>query len=208
MLSVNMFGKEVSDASMNVQIFRVNMQTLTVEYEERCKTEATLAGRSLTAHRLSRELQPNSYPVGPRNRLFLLPGVLGGTAARCSGRLSAGGKSPPIGGAKESKAGGVGGHKLARLGTEPFVFDGMPECRDAPYLLFLGNGSCEPIPCPELRGLRVYEPAQRLRDRHGKKLGVILIGPQERCGLQRPGSLAPILMGNQADIMVGATLVS
>ncbi|MFZ5923972.1 MAG: aldehyde ferredoxin oxidoreductase C-terminal domain-containing protein, partial [Bacillota bacterium] len=72
---------------------------------------------------------------------------------------------------------GLAGHKLARLGIKALIFEGKPAHRGDLYLFLLGRDSQELIPCPELRGLGVYESAGRLRERYGRNAGVILIGP-------------------------------
>ncbi|MEW5865974.1 MAG: aldehyde ferredoxin oxidoreductase C-terminal domain-containing protein [Bacillota bacterium] len=162
---------------MGTSILRIDMQNLEVRREAPCEAHRMRGGRSFIAHTLLKEVEPDSNPLGRRNKLILLPGVLGGTAAPCSGRLSAGGKSPLTGGIKESNAGGLAGHKLARLGIKALIFEGKPAHRGDLYLFLLGRGSQELIPCPELRGLGVYESAGRLRERYGRNAGVILIGP-------------------------------
>lgn len=172
---------------MTLAILRVNMRTLKVKREDSCMREVMLGGRSFIAHCLMNEVRPSSHPLGSHNKLLLLPGILGGTGAPCSGRLSAGGKSPLTGGAKESNAGGVAGHKLGRLGIKSLIFENMPESPNNLYLLLLGKESCELVPCPELRGLGVYEAAERLGDRYGRKVGMVLIGPAGEMQLTAAG---------------------
>lgn len=172
---------------MDTNILRIDMQSLEVKREAPREAYRMRGGRSLIAHTLLEEVKPDSNPLGRHNKLILLPGVLGGTAAPCSGRLSAGGKSPLTGGIKESNAGGLAGHKLARLGIKAIIFEGKPAHRGDLYLLLFGRDSQELIPCPELRGLGVYESAGRLRERYGRDVGVILIGPAGEMQLTAAG---------------------
>ncbi|MEW6230089.1 MAG: aldehyde ferredoxin oxidoreductase N-terminal domain-containing protein, partial [Bacillota bacterium] len=172
---------------MDTSILRIDMQSLEVKREAPCEAHRMRGGRSLIAHTLLEEVKPDSNPLGRRNKLILLPGVLGGTAAPCSGRLSAGGKSPLTGGIKESNAGGLAGHKLARLGIKALIFEGKPAHRGGLYLFLLGRDSQELIPCTELRGLGLYESAGRLRERYGRGVGVILIGPAGEMQLTAAG---------------------
>lgn len=89
---------------------------------------------------------------------------------------------------KESNARGVAGHKLGRLGIKSLIFENMPESpNNNLYLLLLGKESCELVPYPELRGLGVYEAAERLRDRYGRKVGMVLIGPTGEMQLTAAG---------------------
>lgn len=169
------------------KIVRADMLRLTVERQEPLDIEAMLGGRSFIARRLAEEVRPGSHPLGPYNKLFLLPGLLGGTAAPCSGRLSAGGKSPLTGGAKESNAGGVAGQKLARLGVKSLILESVPRSSESLYVLLLSSDSCEFVPCPELRGVGVYETSEKLRERYGKKVGIILIGPAGEMRLTAAG---------------------
>ena len=54
------------------------------------------------------------------------PGLLAGTTAPNSGRLSVGCKSPLTGGIKESNSGGQAAQRLGRLGVAAVVVQGDP----------------------------------------------------------------------------------
>jgi len=66
---------------------------------------AGLGGRALTSTIVAAEVPPLCHALGPENKLVIAPGLLSGTAASQSGRLSIGCKSPLTGGIKESNAG-------------------------------------------------------------------------------------------------------
>ncbi len=85
---------------------------------------AGLGGRALTSTLVSKEVPPDCHPLGPENKLVISPGLLSGTAAVTSGRLSVGCKSPLTGGIKEANAGGQGAQILARLGYAAIVLEG------------------------------------------------------------------------------------
>ena len=57
---------------------------------------------------------------------MVAPGVLAGTAAPTSGRISIGGKSPLTGGIKEANAGGTTGMKMAWLRLHSLIIEGGP----------------------------------------------------------------------------------
>lgn len=168
-------------------VLRVDMSTLKTTREAPAPDELLLGGRSFIVHRLLKEVPPTCDPLGRHNKLFLLPGILGGTLIPCSGRLSAGGKSPLTGGVKEANGGGTAGHKLARLGIKSLILEGLPQRRDAAYLLLATKDRVELVPCPELKGMGVYETAEKLLARYGKKVGVILIGPAGELQLTAAG---------------------
>ncbi|HNT57108.1 MAG TPA: aldehyde ferredoxin oxidoreductase N-terminal domain-containing protein, partial [Syntrophales bacterium] len=53
-----------------------------------------LGGRALTSAIVSAEVPPLCHPLGGDNKLVIAPGLLSGTIAAMSGRLSVGCKSP------------------------------------------------------------------------------------------------------------------
>ncbi len=83
-----------------------------------------LGGRALTSELVAREVPPNCDPLGPENKLVIAPGILSGTVAVNSGRLSIGAKSPLTGGIKESNVGGNVSQRLARLGVAAVIVEG------------------------------------------------------------------------------------
>ena len=74
---------------------------------------AGLAGRALTSAIISREVPPLCHPLGEDNKLVISPGLLSGTIAAMSGRISVGCKSPLTGGIKEANSGGQASQVLA-----------------------------------------------------------------------------------------------
>ena len=74
-----------------------------------------LAGRALTSTLVADEVPPLSHPLGPNNKLVFSPGIVTGTPAPTSARISVGAKSPLTGGIKESNAGSAWGADLADL---------------------------------------------------------------------------------------------
>ena len=64
-------------------------------------------GRGLTSAIVSNEVPPLCHPLGEDNKLVIAPGLLSGSAAVQSGRISVGCKSPLTGGIKEANSGGA-----------------------------------------------------------------------------------------------------
>ena len=95
--------------------------------EDKLGEYAGLGGRGMTSSIISKEVPPTCHPLGPDNKLVISPGLLSGTAAVMSGRISVGCKSPLTGGIKESNAGGQGAQMIAKLGYAAIVLEGKPE---------------------------------------------------------------------------------
>ncbi|WP_459943310.1 aldehyde ferredoxin oxidoreductase N-terminal domain-containing protein, partial [Deferrisoma palaeochoriense] len=122
--------------------------------------------------------------LGPANKLVFAPGLLGGSAAPISGRISVGGKSPLTGTIKEANAGGQAGQILARLGIRALVIEDQPADPDKRYTLELRKGSVKLVESPELKGLGNYDTVAKLVEKYGeKKIGFVTIGQAGEMGL-------------------------
>lgn len=109
------------------RILRVDMSAGTITEERAPETYRMLGGRALTARMLLDETDARVHPLSPEAKLFIAPGLLGGTSVTTSGRTSFGFKSPLTGGTKEANVGGQLGHRLARLGIKALVISGAAE---------------------------------------------------------------------------------
>ena len=87
---------------------------------------------------VAKEVPPLCHALGAENKLVIAPGILSGTAASMSGRLSVGCKSPLTGGIKEANSGGQGAQVLARLGYAAIILEGKPEGDDL-YKVFINK---------------------------------------------------------------------
>jgi len=88
---------------------------------------AGLGGRAMTSAIVSKEVPPLCHPLGADNKFVIAPGLLSGTAAAMSGRISVGCKSPLTGGIKEANSGGQPSQMLARLGYAAIVLRESPK---------------------------------------------------------------------------------
>jgi aldehyde:ferredoxin oxidoreductase len=112
---------------MSKKILRIDVTNQTAVYEDVPAKWAKWGGRGLTSAITFDEVEPTCHPLGPKNKLVIAPGWVSGTpASPNSGRTSFGGKSPLTGGIKESNAGGLSGHKLAKLGLAAIIVQGDP----------------------------------------------------------------------------------
>lgn len=145
----------------NLKILRVNMQSLTAEYEPLPEEWLLIGGRGLVARIMNREVPPDADPFGAQNRLIFACGPLAGTNAPQLGRISVGAKSPLTLGIKEANAGGPAAQKLDRLGIRAIIVEDIPE-NGKLYCLKVSKGEAELIAADEYREMKVYDLVQRV----------------------------------------------
>jgi len=158
------------------KILRINTKDKSYSFEETSQEFMALGGRGLTSRMILNEVPATCHPLSRHNKLVFAPGLLSGTPAANSGRLSVGGKSPLTGGIKESNAGGLVSQKLARLGIKALVLEDKPD-DDAFSIIVIKKDSVEILPGDEYRGVYTGDMITRLWDRFGKRVGVASIGP-------------------------------
>lgn len=137
---------------------------------------AGLGGRAMTSMIVAKEVPPLCHPLGGNNKLVIAPGMLSGSAAVMSGRLSIGFKSPLTGGIKESNAGGQPSQMLARLGYAAIVIEGKPEKNVLYKLLITPDGARLEVD-NSLKKLGNYDLVARMVAAYGSKVSCISIGP-------------------------------
>ena len=157
------------------KILRVNMTDRTATYEDVPDKYKFLAGRALTSTLIYDEVDATCHPLGPNNKLVFAPGIVTGTNAASSGRISVGAKSPLTGGIKESNAGTRWPQLVARLGIKAIVVEGYPE-DDGWWGLHVTKDGATFFPADEHAGKSLYEIFPGLFERFGKKVGIATIG--------------------------------
>jgi aldehyde:ferredoxin oxidoreductase len=168
---------------MAEKIFRVNMGDLSVKIEDVPEAWQGLGGRALTSTIVAAEVKPTCHPLGRHNKLVFAPGLLSGTRAANSGRLSAGAKSPLTGTIKECNAGGTAAQLFARMGIKAMIIEGVPEGEGFYSLKVTGDG-VEIKPESELVGAGNFAVIEALEKSGGKDYGLLTIGQAgERCQL-------------------------
>ncbi len=165
------------------KIYRVNMSDLTTSIEAVPEAWAGHGGRGLTSTIVAAEVEPTCHPLGPNNKLVFAPGLLSGTVAANSGRLSAGAKSPLTGGIKESNAGGTGAQFMARCGCKALIIEGQP-ADDKWYSIAMTADSITVKEETELIGKGNYQVAKTVSGRSEGKRAVITIGVAGEMKLQ------------------------
>jgi aldehyde:ferredoxin oxidoreductase len=158
-------------------MIRVDMTQQTARIEDFPDKWQMLGGRGLSARILLEECDASCDPLGPDNILVMAPGVLSGTAAPTSGRISIGGKSPLTGGIKEANAGGNPGQDLMKLGYRVIVVTGQPADPESRYALDVEADSVKLIPADEHKGKWNYALIADLCKTYSKTASFISIGP-------------------------------
>ena len=158
-------------------LLRVDMTSQRVERSPLPEAWALLGGRALSARILIEECDATCDPLGPDNLLIFAPGVLSGSAAPTSGRLSVGAKSPLTGGIKEANAGGNPAQHLAKLGCRGVVVSGQPADPQARFGLEVDESGARLVAADDLAGLWTYATCEQLVERYSKKASFICCGP-------------------------------
>jgi aldehyde:ferredoxin oxidoreductase len=136
---------------------------------------AGLGGRAMTSAIVAKEVPPLCHPLGHENKLVIAPGMLSGTTAAMSGRLSVGCKSPLTGTIKESNAGGQAAQILARLGYAAIVVEGRPQ-DGALYQVLINKEGVQISNATDLAKKGNYDLVDNLQQKYGKKVCIVSIG--------------------------------
>ncbi|MCL6477268.1 MAG: aldehyde ferredoxin oxidoreductase [Peptococcaceae bacterium] len=157
------------------KFLRVKMDSKSPVWEDVKEEYALFGGRGLIAKILNDEVNPKCDALGPENKLIVCGGLLNGTLAPNSGRLSVGGKSPLTGTVKEANAGGVAGQMLGKLGIKAIIVENKPRDNEW-FILKIDRNNAELLPADKYIGLNNYALTSQLRKEFGEKTGIISIG--------------------------------
>ncbi len=143
--------------------------------EEPLGDYAGLGGRAMTSAIVAKEVPPLCHPLGADNKLVIAPGLLSGTTAAMSGRISVGCKSPLTGGIKESNAGGQASQVMARLGYAAIVLEGKPK-DDTLYKVLINKDGVTVTADNSLCMLGNYDLVDKMKSEFSDKVACISIG--------------------------------
>ncbi|MCK5196212.1 MAG: aldehyde ferredoxin oxidoreductase [Desulfobulbaceae bacterium] len=143
--------------------------------EEPLGDYAGLGGRGMTSAIIATEVPPLCHPLGKENKLVIAPGMLSGSQAAQSGRVSVGCKSPLTGGIKEANSGGQGAQVQGRLGYAAIILEGKPK-DDTLYKVVIDKDGVEIIPDNSLKMLGNYDLIDKIKAEYGEKVACISIG--------------------------------
>jgi aldehyde:ferredoxin oxidoreductase len=136
---------------------------------------AGLGGRAMTSAVVVKEVPPLCHPLGVENKLVIAPGILSGSTAAMSGRISVGCKSPLTGGIKEANSGGQPSQMLARLGYAAIILEGLPEGDDL-YKVVINTDGVTVEADNSLKMIGNYDLVEKMNAAYGDKVACISIG--------------------------------
>lgn len=158
------------------KILRINTKDKTWRFEEPGKY-AGMGGRGLTSRLVLEEVPADTHALSGENKLVAAIGLLSGTGAANSGRISLGSKSPLTGTIKESNSGGSFCQKLARLDILAMVLEDKPE-GDAPFQnIVITKDGVRFEEAGTMTGMGTYDAMEAITQKYGKKACGMLIGP-------------------------------
>jgi len=137
---------------------------------------AGLGGRAMTSAVVAKEVPPLCHPLSAENKLVIAPGLLSGSLAAMSGRISVGCKSPLTGGIKEANSGGQAAQVLGRLGYAAIILEGAPKSETI-YKVFINKDGVKIAADNSLKMLGNYDLVEKMKKEYGDKIACISIGP-------------------------------
>jgi len=157
------------------RIAHIDLSTGEINYEEIVEEIARKydGGRGMGVKFLL-DNGPEVEPLSPDNILCVMIGPLTGTNARMSGRLCVVTKSPLTGTCTDSHMGGWTGAKLKWAGFDGLVFKGKAE---RPTYAYVEDSTVALYDASDLWGKGVHDTVKLMREKHGKDVAVMAIGP-------------------------------
>ncbi len=144
--------------------------------EEVPSSYKNMGGRWMTSSIVAAEVPPEAHPLGPDNKIVFSPGVITGTTAPTSARVSVGAKSPLTGGIKEANAGTAWARALAYMQIQALVVEGQPKKKDQYWGVYLTWDSNKPkvefFDATEYTNKNLYDVFPELYQRFGKKVSI------------------------------------
>jgi aldehyde:ferredoxin oxidoreductase len=174
-------------------IVRVNMTDQSYEIEAIPEKYKYLAGRAMTSTLVADEVPPLCHPLGPNNKLVFSPGIVTGTPAPTSARVSVGAKSPLTGGIKETNAGSSWGSDLAHLQIRALVLEGQPHKNGKYWGLHIGYDKSSDKPkvvffdATKFTAQPVSEVFPKIYNRFGSRISISGVGMAGEHGYANSG---------------------
>jgi len=174
-------------------ILRLNMNDRSYRLEEAPAKYKLLGGRGVTSTLVADEVPPLCHPLGPNNKLVFAPGMVSGTTAPTSARVSVGGKSPLTGGIKESNAGTSWSPAVAAMQIKAIVVEGQPKEKGKYWMVHLtwdakaGKPKVEFLPADQYAGKSLYEVFPKLYEKFGANVSIAGVGVAGEMGYGNSG---------------------
>jgi aldehyde:ferredoxin oxidoreductase len=154
------------------------MTDRTYHVAEAPESQRNMGGRWMTSSIVGAEVPPLSHPLGPANKVVFSPGIVTGTRAPSSSRLSVGGKSPLTGGIKESNAGTSWASDLAAMRIQALIVEGQPANREKLWGIHLswdkdaGKPKLEFFDATQYADKDLHDVFPRLYQRFGDRVSI------------------------------------
>lgn len=132
-----------------------------------------LGGRGFAAKLLWDETKPGTDPFSPENLLVVVTGPLTGLPLPSSGKIVVAAKSPLTGGYGDGNLGSWAAVHLKKAGYDAMVVAGVAQ---SPSYIMISDGDVEVKDATDYWGMGSFETERRLREKHGKSIGVLTIG--------------------------------
>jgi aldehyde:ferredoxin oxidoreductase len=174
-------------------ILRINMTDRSYRLEEVPAAYKNLGGRGMTSTIVHDEVPPLCHPLGPNNKLVFAPGIVTGTAAPTSARISVGAKSPLTGGIKESNAGSAWPQHLAFLQIKALVVEGQPKEKGKYWMACItwdakaAKPKVEFFAADQYKGEDLYEVFPKVFKRFGAAIAITGFGVAGEYGYANSG---------------------
>ncbi len=172
-------------------ILRINMTDQSYQLEAVPEKYKALGGRGLTSTIVCDEVDPQAHPLGPNNKLVFAPGIVTGTTASTSARVSVGAKSPLTGGIKESNAGTGWAPAVAKMQIKAIVVEGAPAEKDDYWMAKIfwdGDKPAVEFMCAcDYVGKNLYDVFPAIFEKFGKRVHVAGIGVAGEFGYANSG---------------------
>ena len=171
---------------------RVNMTDQTYRLEDVPDAYKNLGGRGLTSSLVAAEVPPLAHPLGPNNKIVFAPGMITGTSAPTSARVSVGAKSPLTGGIKEANAGSAWAADLADMQIKALIVEGQA-AKGQWWLITItwdktaGRPTLEFLDAAAYAGRDLYQLHPELFARFGNKASICGIGVAGELGYGNSG---------------------
>ncbi|MBM2825389.1 MAG: putative aldehyde ferredoxin oxidoreductase [Dehalococcoidales bacterium] len=176
-----------------MKLLRLDMTDRTYRLEESPAPYKNMAGRGMTSSLIAAEVSPIAHPLGPHNKIIFAPGIMTGTVAPTSSRLSVGAKSPLTGGIKESNVGSSWGNNLASMQIQGLIVEGQPAEKDKFWGVYLswnktaGKPAAEFFDATEYAGENLYDTFPKLYRRFGNNISIAGYGVAGERGYSNAG---------------------
>jgi aldehyde:ferredoxin oxidoreductase len=130
-----------------------------------------LGGKGLGLKLLYDRMEPGADPLGPGNMMAIMPGIMMGSGAPCSGKFAAASKSPLTGIFTTSSCGGPFGMALKTSGWDGLLIKGRAARL---VLLAIDASGLRILPADHLRGLDTERTQDEVRTLGA---GTLVVGP-------------------------------